>query len=154
MSRRDAMREQKPSGPLELEEQVFIDLVKTQSEKMSAATTLLKPYGLSESQYNVLRILRGARDEGLPSGEIADRLLTRCPDTTRLIDRLEREGYVARERPGDDRRVVLIRITAQGLKLLASLDEPVVEMHREQFATLTKAELRQLRSLLAKARRN
>jgi DNA-binding MarR family transcriptional regulator len=148
------MRERKAAAPLELEEQVFIDLVQTHSEKMSAARTLFKPYGLSESQYNVLRILRGARDNVLPSGEIANRLLTPCPDTTRLIDRLEQEGYVARERPRVDRRVILIRITEKGLTLLASLDELVVGMHREQFAALTKTELRQLKSLLAKARKS
>jgi DNA-binding MarR family transcriptional regulator len=146
------MKKQNMPRRLELAEQVFVDLVKTHSEKMCAARALLSPYGLSDSQYNVLRILRGAQDRGLPSGEIADRLLTRCPDTTRLIDRLEKEGYVARDRPGDDRRVVVIRITAKGLTLLASLDEPVVEMHREQFAALTTTELRQLMSLLAKAR--
>lgn len=136
-----------------LEEQVFVNLVRTHAEKASAAASLLKPSGLSEPLYNVLRILRGAEDGILPSGEIAGRLLTRCPDTTRLIDRLEKEGHVARERPEGDRRVVLIRITARGLELLASLDEPVAEMHRRQFAALSKTELRQLGSLLAKARR-
>ncbi len=136
-----------------LEEQVFVNLVKTHGEKASAAAALLRPTGLSEPQYNVLRILRGAENGVLPSGEIAGRLLTRCPDTTRLIDRLEKQGLVARERPGDDRRVVLIRITDRGLDLLTNLDEPIDELHRREFAALTKTELRQLSKLLAKARR-
>lgn len=154
MVKRDITADQCGAGVIGLEEQVFINLVKVHSEKMFVAAALFKPHRFSEPLYNVLRILRGARNKTLPSGEIALHMLTRCPDMTRLIDRLEEDGYVARERPGDDRRVILIAITTKGLKLLANLDGPIVEMHREQFAALTKAELRQLKNLLAKARRS
>jgi DNA-binding MarR family transcriptional regulator len=135
-----------------LEQRVFVHLVKTETEKMFELASLLRRHGLSEPQYNVLRILRGAGKEGLPCGRISDRMLTRLPDITRLVDRLEGAGYVARARPHEDRRVIVIRITAKGLRLLAGLDEPILQLHGEQFSELTNAELRELERLLIKAR--
>lgn len=113
---------------------------------------LLKPAGLTPSQYNVLRILRGAGPEGLACGEIAGRMLTRDPDMTRLLDRLDKRSLVSRVRNARDRRVVVTRITATGLKLLASLDEPVEELHEKQLRHLGRERLKQLSALLEAAR--
>ena len=112
---------------------------------------MLKAEELSATQYNVLRILRGA-PEGLPCGEIANRMITRDPDVTRLLDRLEKRGLISRWRDTKDRRMVMARITVDGLKLLARLDEPVQESHRKQLGHLGKERLRALSDLLAVAR--
>ena len=112
---------------------------------------VLKAEDLSSTQYNVLRILRGAPD-GLPCGEIANRMITRDPDITRLLDRLEKRGLISRCRETKDRRMVMARITADGLKLLARLDEPVEEAHRRQLGHLGKDQLRALAELLSAAR--
>ncbi len=112
---------------------------------------LLRPHGLSLAQFNILRILRGAGEPGLPCGEIAERLVTRDPDMTRLLDRLEKQGLVARARDTDDRRVVLTRITRKGLDAIAPLDEPVLALHHRQVGHLGPERLRQLLELLEDA---
>ncbi len=109
---------------------------------------LLKAEELSSTQYNVLRILRGA-PEGLPCGEIGNRMITRDPDITRLLDRLEKRGLVSRCRETKDRRMVLTRITDKGLELLARLDEPVQEIHRAQMGHLGRERLQALVELVA-----
>src|SRR6266849_6704672 len=101
----------------------------------------------SATQYNVLRILRGA-PEGLPCGEIASRMITRDPDVTRLLDRLEKRGLISRCRETKDRRTVMARITQEGLKLLTRLDEPVQADHRKQLGHLGRERLRTLTELL------
>jgi DNA-binding MarR family transcriptional regulator len=113
--------------------------------------TILKPEDLSSTQYNVLRILRGA-PQGLPCGEIAKRMITRDPDITRLLDRLEKRGLISRSREARDRRTVMARITGAGLKLLARLDEPVQAAHRKQLGHLGRQRLRLLTGLLREAR--
>ena len=113
---------------------------------------LLKPSGLSPTQYNVLRILRAAGKEGLPCGQIARRMLTHDPDVTRMLDRLEARGLIARRRDQADRRVVYARIAADGARLLQGLDKPVLQLHREQLGRLGKGQLRVLSNLLRKAR--
>jgi DNA-binding MarR family transcriptional regulator len=137
-------------GDQPLAQQAFIELVRSESSRMAELNALLRPEGLSEAQYNVLRILRGAGQDGLPCGQISARMLTRLPDITRLVDRLERQGRVTRFRPASDRRVVLIRITAAGRRLLARLEVSVRDLHDDQFAALTRMELRQLVRLLVK----
>ncbi|PYX63413.1 MAG: MarR family transcriptional regulator [Acidobacteria bacterium] len=112
---------------------------------------ILKTEDLSATQYNVLRILRGSPD-GLPCGEIASRMITRDPDITRLLDRLERRGLISRCRETKDRRMVMARITPDGLKLLARLDEPVGDAHRKQLGHLGRERLRALTELLHAAR--
>jgi len=112
---------------------------------------ILKTEDLSATQYNVLRILRGSPD-GLPCGEIANRMITRDPDITRLLDRLERRGLISRCRETKDRRMVMARITPDGLKLLARLDEPVGDAHRKQLGHLGRERLRALTELLHAAR--
>lgn len=112
---------------------------------------VLKAEDLSANQYNVLRILRGAPD-GLACGEIGDRMITRDPDITRLLDRLERRGLIARSRESKDRRMVTATITAEGLGLLARMDEPVRAMHRGELGHLGRARLAALTELLRAAR--
>ena len=117
-----------------------------------AASVTLKPHGLSETQYNVLWILRGAGTEGLACQEIAARMLTHDPDITRLLDRLERRGLIGRARSAEDRRVVLSRITAEGLKMLSLLDPAVRNVPKKILGHLGDRQLRELISLLEKAR--
>lgn len=134
------------------EEAAFLDLVRTTDLLSRSAVPLLKGEDLSTTQYNVLRILRGT-PEGMACGEIADRMITRDPDITRLLDRLEKRGLITRWRHPQDRRVVVARITSLGLKVLARLDEPVQEMHRRLLGHLGRQRLRQLAELLEEARR-
>src|ERR687885_737334 len=123
------------------------DRVRTSFEAVCA------PFDITAQQYNVLRILRGAEPEGLPTLMIAERVIERTPGMTRMIDRLEAKGLVAREVRPHDRRCVYCRITQKGLGLLKLLDEPVEEANHAAFAGLDGAELEQLIALLAKTRR-
>lgn len=117
------------------EEVAYLDLVRTVEMLSHPLAQLLKSEGLSPAQYNVLRILRGS-PEGLICGEIANRMVTRDPDITRLLDRLEKRKLISRSRSDKDRRVVLTRITPRGLELLAGLDQPVRETHRRLLGHL------------------
>src|SRR5277367_4546208 len=114
-----------------LEEVAFLDLLRTCDLLSRGPALVLKGEDLSATQYNVLRILRGSPD-GLPCGEIGSRMITRDPDITRLLDRLEKRELIARSRETKDRRMVMARITPDGLALLARMDEPVRAMHRSQ----------------------
>ena len=133
------------------EEAAFLDLLRTTDSLSRALAPVLKTEDLSSHQYNVLRILRGSPD-GLPCGEIAGRMITRDPDITRLLDRLEKRELISRCRETKDRRMVLARITPPGLKLLGRLDEPVEEAHRKQLGHLGRERLRALRELLEAVR--
>ena len=133
------------------EEALFLDLLRTSDMLSRRPAQVLKAEELSSNQYNVLRILRGA-PEGLPCGEIGNRMITRDPDITRLLDRLEKRGLISRSRETKDRRMVMTRITPQGLKLLARLDEPVQQTHREQLGHLGRERLRALTELLRDSR--
>lgn len=132
------------------EETLFVDLVRTADALSRAPAQILKKHELSPAPYNVLRILRGS-PQGLLCGEIAERMITREPDITRLLDRLERRGLVSRCREDEDRRRVLVRITPAGLELLAELDQPIQDLHRRQLGHLTGKQLQDLRVLLAEA---
>jgi DNA-binding MarR family transcriptional regulator len=133
------------------EERAFVDLLRTTDILARRVVYVLKPADLTPTQYNVLRILRGSPD-GLPCGEIANRMITRDPDITRLLDRLERRSLISRHRETEDRRMVVTRISASGLKLLGKLDAPVQEAHRKQLGHLGRARLRVLGELLSAAR--
>jgi len=133
------------------EEAAFLDLVRTVDLLSRAPAQVLKSEDVSATQYNVLRILRGA-PEGLPCGEIGNRMITRDPDITRLLDRLEKRGLISRCREERDRRTVMTRITPEGLKLLARLDEPVQAAHRQQLGHLGRQRLQALTELLSIAR--
>ncbi len=113
---------------------------------------LLKTRGLSQTQYNVLRILRGAGKEGLPCGEIAGRMLTRDPDITRLMDRLVKQGTASRTRLRNDRRVIIARITAAGLSLLEEMDPAVAELIDGMMGHMKAARLQELIGLLEEVR--
>ena len=133
------------------EEVAFLDLLRTCDLLSRGPAQVLKSEDLSATQYNVLRILRGA-PEGLPCGEIANRMITRDPDVTRLLDRLEKRGLISRWRETADRRMVMARITEDGLKLLDRLDEPVQVTHRRQLGHLGQERLQALAELLGVAR--
>jgi DNA-binding MarR family transcriptional regulator len=133
------------------EEAVFLDLVRTSDALSRPVAQLLKSEDLSATQYNVLRILRGT-PEGLTCGEIGNRMITRDPDITRLLDRLEKRHLVSRCRETKDRRLVLTRIAPEGLELLAHLDEPVQATHRRLLGHLGKERLWMLAGLLATCR--
>src|SRR5579864_4717799 len=133
------------------EEALFLDLLRTSDMLSRRPAQVLKAEELSSNQYNVLRILRGA-PEGLPCGEIGNRMITRDPDITRLLDRMEKRNLISRCRQAKDRRTVLTRITAEGLQLLSRLDEPVQNAHREQLGHLGRERLKTLCELQRAAR--
>ena len=135
-----------------LEEAVFLDMLRTTDLLSRRLVPVLKDEDLSPAQYNVLRILRGAAPEGLSCGEIGNRMITRDPDITRLLDRMEKRNLITRARDTEDRRMVLTRISAEGLKTLARLDEPVQEAHRKLLGHLGRERIRQLSELLQAAR--
>lgn len=147
---RDEIKQRKPFRLPE--EEAFVTLQRTADALMQGLAVVLKPAGLSPTQYNVLRILRGAGAEGLPCGEIASRMVTRDPDITRLLDRLETRGLVSRSREKRDRRVITTRITPEGLGLLAELDDPVLDVHRRQLGHLGARKIAILGELLDAAR--
>jgi len=132
------------AGP---EEAAYLDLMRTTEMLSRPLAQLLKTEDLSPAQYNVLRILRGS-PEGLTCGEIGSRMITRDPDITRLLDRLEKRKLISRSRESRDRRVVLTRIASDGLELLARLEQPVQETHRRLLGHLGLKRLRTLAQLL------
>jgi MarR family transcriptional regulator, organic hydroperoxide resistance regulator len=136
-----------------LEEEVSVALLRTADQLAWRGTEMFKQHGLSSTQYNALRILRGAGEKGLACSEIAERMINRDPDITRLIDRLERRGLVIRSREQKDRRVITTRITTAGLELLRSLDRPVTEFHQQLLGPLGERQLRSLIRLLEAVRR-
>jgi len=137
-------KRRRPASP---EEAAFLELLRTTDLLSRGLVEVLKAEGLSATQYNVLRILRGA-PQGLPCGEIANRMITRDPDITRLLDRLEKRGVISRCRENTDRRTVMVRITPQGLRLLTRLDKPVRATHRKQLGPLGRKRLQVLIGLL------
>ena len=109
---------------------------------------VLRHAGITPEQYHVLRVLRDAGSAGLACNAVAERSVSGDPDVTRLLDRLEKQGWAKRMRQESDRRVVLASITKQGQKLLQQLEEPVAAVHAAQFAGLSKAQLTMLRKTL------
>lgn len=131
---------------------IFLELRRTHDRLMAETVVLLRNFGIGESPYNVLRILRGAGSDGLSCHEIGERMVTRVPDVTRILDRLEGAGWIARARSDRDRRVVHSVITASGRDLLARIDGPVRDLHRAQFASLREEERSELDRLLRTVR--
>jgi DNA-binding MarR family transcriptional regulator len=126
-----------------LEEEASLSIVRTADVLFQRTAELLKPFDLSLSQYNVLRILRGAK-EALACGQIADRMVSRDPDITRLLDRMEARGLISRARDEQDRRVVKAQITAKGLSLLEEIQPLITAHHQKQFAGFGEKKLKQL----------
>jgi DNA-binding MarR family transcriptional regulator len=147
---RGEIKQKKPFPSLEAE--AFLGLVRTADQMQGRAAEMLKPHGISPTQYNALRILRGAGAEGLACGEIGERMINRDPDITRLLDRLQCRGLVVRSRGRKDRRVMRARITAAGLALLRVLDRPVAEFQQQSLGHLGRQRLRVLIQLLDAAR--
>ena len=129
----------------------MLNLLRTNDQFQNQFGRLFREYGLTSSQYNVLRILRG-EGKPMPCLEVADRMIQVVPAITGLIDRLEKQELVNRERCTEDRRVVYIEITRKALTLLKQMDEPVNELHERLIGHLTRAELKELSRLLEKAR--
>jgi len=143
----------KQSRPIPtLEEEAFLNVQRTANVLLQDFAELLKGHNLTPTQYNVLRILRGAGEEGLTAGDVGERMITRDPDVTRLLDRLETRGLAERSRCTEDRRVVWTRITAAGLAAIAPLDQAVDEIHQRRLAHLGPERLSSLIELLEAAR--
>jgi DNA-binding MarR family transcriptional regulator len=138
---------------LPLEDTLFVTLLKTADSLSQEAEQLIRTCGLTATQYNVLRILRGAEPDGLLCRGIADRMISRDPDMTRLLDRMEKHGWISRERQKQDRRVIIAHITSGGLKLLQTLDPPVHELHKKQFRHMSAARLKLLLELLSEVQK-
>lgn len=149
---RKTLAEELRSRPIAPEAAAFLNILRTADQIHFEVTQLLRPYGVTQQQYNVLRILKGAGEVGLPCLEIGGRMVTRVPDVTRLVDRMERAGLVSRERSASDRRVVRIHITQAGLDLVERLADPIARLHNEQMAHLAPTEIAQLNTLLEKVR--
>jgi MarR family transcriptional regulator, organic hydroperoxide resistance regulator len=130
------------------EQEGYLALLRTADALQSRMETKLKEFGLTGTQYNALRILRGAEQEGLPCSEIGERMITRDPDITRLLDRLEKRGLVERLRGEQDRRVIYGKITPAGLKLLREMDAPLEKYGRELLQHVGQARLKELINLL------
>jgi DNA-binding MarR family transcriptional regulator len=131
------IKQRRPFGSLE--EEAYLNLLRTTDLLFRGEEALLKPLNLSPPQYNVLRILRGAGSDGLACREITDRMLTRDPDVTRLLDRLEKRGLA-------------VRITEEGLRMLKQLDQPILQLQRRQLGHLGRKQLRFLVKVLESAR--
>lgn len=134
------------------EEEAFLNIFRTSSQLSCQTNRFLRAYGLTEPQYNALRIVRGHGSEGVPSQTIGEQLIAQVPDITRLVDRLCAAGLVDRARIASDRRVVMVRITRAGQDLLGRIDRPILDLHREQLGHLSRSELKELNRLLCKAR--
>ena len=147
---REEIRQTKPFSSLY--EEADLNVHRTAAVLDHVFSEAIKPYGITATQYNVLRILRGAGPGGLCRHEVRDRLVAQVPDVTRLLDRLEAAGLVVRARESEDRRLVTSRITQAGLDLLASLDSHVLALHQRTLGHMSDEQLRTLVDLLTLAR--
>ncbi len=145
--------ERRPPHFDSLEQEAFLNLWRTYDRLHVLEEELFGRFDLTPQQYNALRLLRGEGDRKLATLALASRLVSRAPDITRLLDKLEERGLVERERPPDNRRMVLIGLTPQGRELLATIDEHVRECHCRQLGHLSQEQLTQLIALLKAARR-
>ncbi|MFT5523775.1 MAG: DNA-binding MarR family transcriptional regulator [Pirellulaceae bacterium] len=144
--------ELKKRHPFESPEvEAILNILRTSDQYHNRFGRLFREYGLTPSQYNVLRILRG-EGKPLPSLEIADRMVQVVPAITGLVDRLEKQELVKRKRCTEDRRVVYIELTEKAVGLLKTIDKPDVQLHQQLIGHLTKTELKELSRLLVKAR--
>jgi DNA-binding MarR family transcriptional regulator len=133
-------------------QEAAVALLRTADIVRRAISAVIEPHGITVQQYNVLRILRGAGERGLPTLEIAERMVERTPGITRLIDRLEAKKLVTRERSNSDRRQVFCRITPAGISMVGGLDDPMLRSNESGLGALSKREMAQLIELLDRAR--
>ena len=144
------LKQSKPLGSLE--EEAYLNVQRTANTLTTGIAELLRRHDLTLAQYNVLRILRGAGEKGLNASDIAGRMISRDPDVTRLVDRLEKRGLVDRWRCSEDRRVVWTRISQAGLDLIGPIDQPLDVLHRQMLGHMQPERLALLIELLEEAR--
>ena len=149
---RDEIKQTRPFSSLEQE--AYLSLGRTWAVLEHATAEALKPHEITPTQYNVLRILRGAGEKGLCRSEVMERMIARVPDATRLLDRMEAADLIVRQRSSEDRRFVTARISDEGLRLLDELDGEVLQLHERQFTALDEDGLRDLIELLGLARQS
>jgi DNA-binding MarR family transcriptional regulator len=138
----------RPKTPTTDSEEVYLKLIRVTESLSAGVSDVLKAFDLTQTQYNALRILRGAGKDGATCTEIGERMVTKDSDITRLLDRLDARGLITRVRHEDDRRRIMVRITGTGLRLLSDLDAPVRNYHESRFRSLTQGKLRELSILL------
>jgi DNA-binding MarR family transcriptional regulator len=150
----ELQKELKQTRPFKtLKHEASLSIARTAALLEHEFEAAMKPYGITATQYNVLRILRGSEPQGLCRNEIRDRLVRQVPDVTRLLDRLEDTRLISRQRGDDDRRFVTTRITRAGLRLLDQLEDRIDEIHEEQLGHLEASDLGMLVKLLAAVRK-
>ena len=135
-----ALKQNRPF--VSLEQEVYLSVLRTASELSHAVDQVFRPFDITPSQYNVLRILQGAGTDGLCRNEISERMVTATPDMTRLLDRMEKAGWVTRERAEEDRRQVSTHITKSGMELLARLEKPTGDFVMSLFTGATTRDLK------------
>lgn len=146
-------RQARPSRRFDsLEQEVFLSLWRTYDRLRAFEDELFARFELTPQQYNALRILKGEHPEKVPTLDLAGRLVSRAPDITRLLDKLEQRGLIERDRRADNRRVVRVGITAAGIELLDTLRDPVLDCHVRQLGHLSQQQLKELVALLQEAR--
>ncbi|HEX5871286.1 MAG TPA: MarR family transcriptional regulator [Longimicrobium sp.] len=144
------LKQSRPIGSLE--EEAYLNVQRTSNTLSQGIAELLRSHDLTPAQYNVLRILRGAGEDGLTASDIAGRMISRDPDVTRLVDRLEKRGLVDRWRCSHDRRVVWTRLSPAGRALIDPLDAPLDALHRRLLSHMAPEKLQTLIALLEEAR--
>lgn len=149
-SLQEELKQSKPFASVEVE--AYVSLMRTYAVLSQPLNDLFKDFGITQTIYNLMRIIRGGPEDGVPCAIISDRLVTRVPDVTRLVDRAVEAGLVERNRPESDRRVVLLTLTPKGTDLLNAMQEPLLQAHHVQMKGLNKAELGTLVELLARLR--
>src|SRR5688500_7763495 len=147
---RDDIKQTRPFKSLH--EETDLNIVRTAYVLIDAFESAIKSYGITSTQYNVLRILRGAGDDGLSRNEVRDRLLNRMPDATRLLDRMEKSGLISRSREAEDRRLVTTRLTKKGKQLVDQLDPLVARQHKSRLRHMSEKQLTTLNTLLTQVR--
>ena len=143
---REEIKQNKPF--ISIEQEALLSVVRTSAQLMDKFEIFLRPYAITATQYNVLRILRGAEPKGLCRNDLRDRMLTRMPDVTRLLDRMEEAGLVERTRDTEDRRMVTSRISKQASELLATLDPLVAENEKHFFSGISRDQIESLIDVL------
>lgn len=143
-------RQARPSGSTAQE--AVLSLVRTVDHVRRAAARIVEPHDITLQQFNVLRILRGAGEAGLPTLEVGSRMIEQTPGVTRLLDRLEAKGYIRRERCRQDRRQHLCWLTPEGARMLDLIDGPMLAAHNESLRALSQSDRRRLTALLARIR--
>ena len=146
----DEIKQNKPFASVQ--EELWLNLSRTASALGHSVEQRLRPYGLSPTQYNVLRILRGAGPDGLCQADIGDRLVAQVPDVPRILDRMEKAGWVKRERGTEDRRVVMASLTERGVAVVGELDGPLTQMMAGMFERMSEEDMQRLNDLLVAAR--